>query len=347
MESSKLQVKPPQEFFDILEELLIKIKIISSLPLEPDEYEEDESLDCFPVIDSTFFKPCNDKVVRAYLDTKILKERCDEFCEVLENLKTELAEKGTFKALINYVEDFCGEYLKINAIIEEHRENVKAMNKVKQDLIHFKKAKLQRKRELDDEVYKTTLNYYKTQQDSLIDVKLTKKWIDARVRQKELKFAKKLEKTNKNAQKFEFLALQEWGCGRAVESYYTHKIKELDDESARMSALYDKKMEELELRFQMAKNERRESEEQAENEKKIFESRQKQIDDYLAHKAKVAADKKLRELQEVKSIRIQAWWRGVMVRCYLGSFKKFKKRARKIRQEMRAAKSQKNKNRKK
>ena len=156
MESSKLQVNLPQEFFKILEELIIKIKITSSLPLDPDEYDEDDrKLDC-PVIDLTFFKPCNDKVVQAFLDTQMIKEKCDEVCEVLENLKTELSEKGTFETLIDYVEDFCNQYLKDLAIIEEHDENFKALNKVKKDMIQFKKATVQRKRELDNEVYKKT-----------------------------------------------------------------------------------------------------------------------------------------------------------------------------------------------
>ncbi|CAG9797796.1 unnamed protein product [Chironomus riparius] len=347
MELSKLQVKLSPEFFKILDELIIKIKIISSLPLDPNECdEEDPNLDC-PVIHPTMFKPCKDKTVQAFLGKQMIKEKCDEVCEVLENLRRELNETGTFKTLIDYVDDFCKQYLKDLAIFEEYDENVKALNKVKKDMIQFKKATVQRKRELDNEVYKTTLSYYKTQQDALVDIKLTSNWIDARVRQKELMESIKLEKINKSAENFEFMAIKEQSCGNAIESFYEYKIKELYDEASRISALYDKKMEELELRFQIAKNERRESEVMADNEKKLFESRQKQIDDYLAHKAKVAADKKLRELQEVKSITIQAWWRGVMVRCYLGSFKKFKKRARKIRQEMRAAKSQKSKNKKK
>jgi len=157
----------------------------------------------------------------------------------------------------------------------------------------------------------------------------------------------KVEKIEERTKKLDFMTLNELNCGTSISNFYSYKTKELYDEASNMSTLFDQKMEELELRFQIAKSERKESEEMVEKEKKFFESRQKQIDDYLAHKAKKAADKKLRELQEAKSITIQAWWRGIMVRCYLGSFKKFKKRARKIRQEMRAAKSQKSKSKKK
>jgi hypothetical protein len=157
----------------------------------------------------------------------------------------------------------------------------------------------------------------------------------------------KVDKIKERTRKLDFKMLNELNCGTSISNFYDRKTKELYDEASDVSNMYDKKMEELELRFQIAKSERQEAKEMAENEKQIFESRQKQIDDYLAHKAKKAADKKLRELQEAKSITIQAWWRGVMVRCYLGSFKKFKKRARKIRREMRDAKSQKNKGKKK
>ena len=60
---------------------------------------------------------------------------------------------------------------------------------------------------------------------------------------------------------------------------------------------------------------------------------------YQELKRKKAADKKLKGLQEVKVVVIQAWWRGFIVRNHLGSFKKFKKRAREIKKEFKTLKS--------
>jgi len=158
MDLSKLQVKPPQEFFVILGELIVKLKIIASLPIEPNE--EDETEPCYPVIDFTSFRPCKDKEVQTLLNRNMMRETCDEAFEVLENLKTELTEKGTFEVLINYVEDFCGKYLNDAATIDEYHENIKALHKIKEDLIQFEKDKIQRKRQLDNEFYVKTINYY-------------------------------------------------------------------------------------------------------------------------------------------------------------------------------------------
>lgn len=80
---------------------------------------------------------------------------------------------------------------------------------------------------------------------------------------------------------------------------------------------------------------------QSEHEK--FEKSDCEIKAYQEQKRKKAADKKLRELQEVKVVVIQAWRRGLMVRKHLGMFKTYKKRAKEIKNEFRKERANRNK----
>jgi hypothetical protein len=52
---------------------------------------------------------------------------------------------------------------------------------------------------------------------------------------------------------------------------------------------------------------------------KSFIQREQEINDDLTRKTE-------KSKQEANAIRIQSWWRGVMVRRFLGPFKKFKRK---------------------
>lgn len=59
-----------------------------------------------------------------------------------------------------------------------------------------------------------------------------------------------------------------------------------------------------------------------------FTGRQKEIEDYLATKEDLRRSKEREEYLNKMATKIQAWWRGTMVRRHLGPYKYFSKIAR-------------------
>lgn len=52
-----------------------------------------------------------------------------------------------------------------------------------------------------------------------------------------------------------------------------------------------------------------------------YDERQATIDEHVTNKQKLEEEKKLNKLREKMATKIQAWWRGTMVRRRLGSYK--------------------------
>lgn len=57
------------------------------------------------------------------------------------------------------------------------------------------------------------------------------------------------------------------------------------------------------------------------NVKLQFNERQSIIDEHVRNKQKLEEEKKIIDLREKMSTKIQAWWRGTMVRRRIGPFK--------------------------
>ena len=114
-----------------------------------------------------------------------------------------------------------------------------------------------------------------------------------------------------------------------------------------MSIEYDKHMEDAELRYQIISEEKRKFDILVDQENEKFQTKQKAVNDYLEFKRRRAAAKKLHDLQEFNILIIQSWWRGELVRHFLGPFKAYKKRSKKIKRQMRLEKKGKKKQSKK
>lgn len=65
------------------------------------------------------------------------------------------------------------------------------------------------------------------------------------------------------------------------------------------------------------------------NHQEIYLDRQKFIDEYLKQKAEEQKELEFKEKRINSAIKIQAWWRGVMVRKHLGPYRKKKKGSKK------------------
>jgi hypothetical protein len=164
------------------------------------------------------------------------------------------------------------------------------------------------------------------------------KWLAAQNEQCDLRFKIEEKRLNDSMTATKKAIDKEKRISKLIERHYSMKIEEIRTESERMSAVYDKMLEETEWKLQIARNDKKHFFEMVKREEELFAQRQTTIDTYLEAKRRAAAEKKQRELEQHSSTKIQAWWRFVMVRRFLGPFKSYKKRAREIRRERREKK---------
>lgn len=273
------------------------------------------------------------------------KGSCCFIIGILRNLNNELERFQTFGTLL--ASDESAEKLLESFFT---LENLKSLKSLKAQL--QKTIKIQKKIAKQDEVKIVDVIWSKKIASQLKTSKLkeelniNKKMISCEIEQHELRF----EKISMENQEF-FLKVavdQHAACDTAtvVLHFYREKIKDLQIEIKRVEKDYDARIDAIEMEFQGAEGEKRRLLAKIQQERELFETRQKDIDKYLETKRKKEAERKLREIQGPKIILIQAWWRGYMVVKILGRFKAFKKRTKAIKKDFVERRKKKNKGKK-
>ena len=118
-------------------------------------------------------------------------------------------------------------------------------------------------------------------------------------------------------------------CNQVMETHLKQQIEKMEKElkqwTAKYEAILDSKMQELRtLQIKQAKD----TELHSTLKKRIVEYEQVIADE--ARMQKISDDaEKLLQLQQKNAIRIQAWWKGMIVRKCVGAFKKKKSKGKK------------------
>ncbi|PSN47746.1 hypothetical protein C0J52_04617 [Blattella germanica] len=114
-------------------------------------------------------------------------------------------------------------------------------------------------------------------------------------------------------------------CHVEVEAYLKLAISSLEDDIEKWMTRYDNELEDRSDEIQRLRAKRAEHYTELEELALTYQHHQNEIDAYLAHKEKKEAEAAHEEFINRMATKIQAWWRGVMVRRGLGPYRKKKK----------------------
>lgn len=344
MDLTKLPVEICQQLCGILSDAVAKLELIASFPLDPADYNSSDQGVCLAVIDKETFRPCSK--IQGELNIKKLEDDCAEIIQLFRDVSNELHNEKSFANLIKYVEHASHHSRHMKETLNEcHRQKNKAkdLEKTLKNLDSVEKQKLN---DIDSEI----LNLKLMNEQLFISCEQEKKYCKAYVegQLQQTKFELDQSAKSLDHQRIEMVSesLMTEDAFLKVCKFYRTKITEHQTETARVSAEYDKQIEEVETQYQIVSEERRQLLLKVKDEHEKAAQQELELKAHEERKRKKAAAEKLRELQEVKIVVIQSWWRGLMVRRHLGKFKAFKKRAREIKKEFKAARAERNKKRK-
>ncbi|XP_076618848.1 uncharacterized protein LOC143340579 [Colletes latitarsis] len=246
--------------------------------------------------------------------------------QILEELKEELRKQGTFKVLTNEVEKLIAREKEERFIIAESEKlaNVAAELQITDDderIVDEEKQK--------DIVKKLAEEQRDVEKEKLIadvELKYVTAWEKARYEQNALRGDMEIEKLQgilndcrvreRNDQRVHD-KLTKFLIQQTVS--FIEKSKELEKRYVREKEMYEKEIRQLRWEIKS----RRKELEQLKGE---YRRNQKFIDTYLAEKEALRTEKEQKERARISAIRIQAWWRGVMVRRNLGPYRPEEKR---------------------
>nr|XP_031826943.1 dynein regulatory complex protein 9 [Nomia melanderi] len=241
--------------------------------------------------------------------------------KIMEDLKEEVREKGTFEVLTKEVEKLLGHEKEEEALRNESERLKNLAEELQRTIADEKIANEQEKRRMLNELAEEQRDTEKLKLIADAELDYVTAWETARYEQNALRANMEIEKLEKvlnecrvrekneervHIERTNFLI-------RDTESF-EKKRKEWEARYIREKEMYEKGIRRLRIEIAARRKELEELKEE-------YRHKQEFIDTCLAEKEALRKEKERREHEQKSTIRIQAWWRGVMVRRKLGPYR--------------------------
>ena len=314
----KFQLELSKFLSDSLEKEILKLEIISNLPSN---------------VANSGGNP-DFRIVQEKKDEK-LEEKFHRTVQSLKKLQKDLKRSQIFDFLIYETDLVIGNSKKALDMLEK----LKVLETVKSHLQKAPKVQKQTlktwENKITDDVWKQKIEKCQKAENLSNQMRFNTDWIDSQLNQQKILIQKSLNKADTEIIKTAVDQAVTTDACMNISHFYVVKIAELKASTEKMENEYENYAETIETDYQKAVGDKRQLLGAIESDKQFYMKRQEEIENYVSEKRRKAAEKELLQLHETNAIVIQAWWRGILVRKYLGPFKAFKKRAKQIRKEFR------------
>ncbi|XP_065163777.1 dynein regulatory complex protein 9-like isoform X1 [Atheta coriaria] len=254
-------------------------------------------------------------------DREIIQNDYKTAITIFEELKNEISQHSTFNSLVNFVEQ------KEEGTHELNRAKLKAKQtqhtlKVLKNEIAVEKNKINE----ETQALNVQLGMLKDQyQDELweqgVKLRYSTDWLQAQSKQHEIQLEKNAHDLKNQVDQLEKTLEQEHRVHDELEDFYSMKLGEYIQQLVYWVDKYEHDKNDYDQRIATIKSEHANLLERMTAAKELYASRQAEITAYEEIKEK-------RRLEEIhlahlnaNATKIQAWWRGMMVRCKLGPYK--------------------------
>lgn len=253
------------------------------------------------------------------IDTKILEA-------VLQDAAREMNSAGSF----NFIKDFTVaevENIKSESTMLENQESLTNYADILERKFNVQKRAFRKESRLLDSALNIIMNEYddyKIRQG--IQTRTVKRWEKVRRRKTSIRINIAKQALSKQLHDFSDKTTEELVLSNQVTQHLDDAIDDLFKKIEEWEARIDKDLEEVELELQKEQERKTNFEQMKKEVEEKYAEMRKNIEE---REAKIQREKEL-VIMAKASIKIQAWWRGTMVRKKLGPFKpKPKKKSKK------------------
>ncbi|XP_031345232.1 dynein regulatory complex protein 9 [Photinus pyralis] len=241
---------------------------------------------------------------------------------VLGEVMKSLVKSGSYGCLIDHINQHNANVKMENDILETHKENLEMYHGLEENLERQREESLVELQQLSKSIGKLKDQIEDLKIENAIKLNYVKNWEEARLDQNnyaldhsEASYTRTIEDTKSDIEK-------EIRINVEIESFITETEQDYAQQIQYWMDRYDNEIEARDTEIQVLKEKREEQFNRLQELSLIYEKRKEEIEAYLVLKEKrrLVEEARLRRLRAC--IKLQAWWRGVMVRRCLGPFKK-------------------------
>lgn len=280
-----------------------------------------------PILDKLYheetlepLRECFKAMSMSKLETDIEVIRC-----ALEICCKDLREFGSLE---NFAEFICCEnreaYDEYN-LLKTYCENIGIMEKLQKELKQNRQQNEELIRELDEKLFSLQSECEDKQEMNQLEANMVKKWENARQEQVDAVFNHELKTLYQSRDEYEEKTERELIAINEIMAFYRAKCTKLENSIKSWQRRYE--IERIELDDQIKRTEENIEDVISKHEliRGWYEKREQFIKEYYIEQERLEEIRKIEAGQRAAEIRIQAWWRGTMVRKQLGPYRPKKK----------------------
>ncbi|CAL7952208.1 unnamed protein product [Xylocopa violacea] len=246
--------------------------------------------------------------------------------KIMEELKEEIREQGTFEILTKEIEKIVLREKEEKALLLEQERLTKTVVQLQKIIAEEKVANEQSKKRILNELSEEQCNIEKVKLIADAELEYVTEWEKARYEQNSLRRDMEIEKLEKILNVQRMREKNEQRIYDELTRFLLQETAMLEKKTKEWEKRYDSEKQMYEKEIQHLHSEIKTRRKEFDELKEEYRCNQEFIDMYLAEKEAVRSEMEQRERMQKSAIKIQAWWRGVMVRRKLGPYRPAEKK---------------------
>ncbi|KAL1494011.1 hypothetical protein ABEB36_009684 [Hypothenemus hampei] len=233
---------------------------------------------------------------------------------------------GTYHCLVETVEIIKKMHKEEEELLEEEANRERVIKSVKNKCEKERQDNIKIMQETNEKIQQIKYQAEDINIYGQLEVQYFEEWEKTRKEQNYMKCQEEENSYKKIITDTEKKIAMENRCHEELVKYFKEVRDDCLDEIEQWMKKYNEETEELEDSAINLKNELEKITEERKLIQHEYEKQQTEINDWLEYKRIKEAKELQRQKEIAASIKIQAWWRGIMVRKHLGPYSKKKKK---------------------
>lgn len=237
----------------------------------------------------------------------------------------DLQESGRFRKFADFI--LCENreaYDEFN-LLKTYCENTEKMEELQKEQKRNRQINEDLLKKLDDDLFCLQTECEEKEKTNRLEVNMVKKWENARQEQVDAVYNHELKKLHQERDDYEEKTEKELIAINEIMAFYRTKCAKLEESIELWQQRYETERKDLDEQIKHTEETIEDVISKHEHIRSCFEKRERFIEEYYIEQKELEEIRKIEEGQHAAAVRIQAWWRGTMVRRQLGPYRPKKK----------------------
>lgn len=210
-------------------------------------------------------------------------------------------------------------------LLKTYCENIEKLEELHIELKQNRQKNDELVVELDEDLFNLKTECENREKINRLEENMVKKWENARQEQVDAVFNHELKTLYQSRDDYEEKTEHELIAINEIMAFYREKCTKLENSIKSWQRRYEAERMQLDQEIKHTEESVEDVKSKYELIRSWYETREKFIEEYYVEQKQLEEIRKIEDGQRASAIRIQAWWRGTMVRKQLGPYRPKKK----------------------